>query len=62
MAELCCTLTISVCLEMGNVPKQGDDDPLLVNPNVELCAGFISKLNVTLYNYTESVQLEGKLN
>jgi hypothetical protein len=30
-----------------------------VNPYVELCAGFISKLNVSIYNYTEPLGEQG---
>jgi hypothetical protein len=47
---------------MGNVPRETpDDDPMIVNPLVELCAGFISKLNVSLYNYTQKMDMEGML-
>ncbi len=45
--------------ELGNTPKVENEDPLLVNPLVELCAGFVSKLNVSLFNYTAQTPGQG---
>jgi hypothetical protein len=45
--------------ELGNTPKVENEDPLLVNPLVELCAGFVSKLNVSIFNYTAQTPGQG---